>query len=276
MWAQIIGSVIGEMGKSKNDAEKMRLLNDTLARIRGLKLPENERLKAEQLLQSEASKVNPELQSAQMEALGRLKQWGSGQLTSEDRAQQELAMGEAARNGQIRQNSILQGMQARGMGNSGAALAMQQQNSQQQSTGAYQAALQNMLATRNRAMQATTQQGQLAGQMESADYRRKAAQDAINQYNANARTGVNKYNAGLGQQDFNNQLQRESLLAGHAPGVATAYGQQGQDQASLWAGLGLAAKEGMAGSDSKKDKSDPYNQYGDSGAGDLKDVPEDW
>jgi hypothetical protein len=256
--AQIIAAAIAESRNQKSDKEQSDILRDTLERIRGISLPELQRLQAEEVGRPEAAEADPEALAAQRAALGRLGRWGEGGVTPEDRAQLALAQGETARQGQIQQNALKQSMQARGVGGSGVELALRQQAGQSANENAYKAAIQNMLANRQRAYQATAAQGQLGSGMQGEAFRRKQAADTAKQYNAGARQRANQYNVGLPQHQFENQLNRERAAVAPGANLVGQLGSAAQGEAAFMNNVGAGVQKGI---DSRQSSNEP-NQAG--------------
>lgn len=94
----------------------------------------------------------------------------------------------------------------------------------------------------------------MAGRLRASDYderrNRASAADARTKFNLDARERARLYNAGLGQQNFENQLARASGRSGQAQGLSGFYGQQAADRRAFGAGLGKAGADyyrGMSG-----------------------------
>lgn len=219
---------------------------------------------------------NPEASSAQMQALKSLQQIGkSGGLTAMDKANlNEIANKQSNAESQNRA-AVLQNMQQRGMGGSGAELAAllsgNQQSNQEASNQGFNVAAQ----AQSRALQALQGAGQLGQGIEAQQFgeagQKAAAQNAINQFNtANqqnvagqnvqrsnyaqernlnnnqqlnaANTNIANqneiYNKGLYQQQFANQTTKQAGVANALNHVAAAAGAQGQAGANLGNAIG--------------------------------------
>ena len=252
---QMIGALISESARQKMSQEQMNILRDALTRIRDIPLPVLEKAQAEELGRPEAAAADPAALAAQRAALERMSRWGEGEVTPEDRAQLALAQSESARRGAIQQNAIQQALQSRGLGGSGAEYAMRQQAAQGANEEAYKAAIQNMLANRQRAFQATGAQGQMSSQMQNEAFRRKAAADAAAQYNAGARQRVQGYNIGLPQQQFANQLRQAQAAAGQTSPLVGQMGQEAAGQGAFWSNMGAAGQSYMDKLEKESDES---------------------
>lgn len=190
---------------------------------------------------------DPRLRDAQMQALQGLQDiYRQGGLTAEDKARQAMINQQAAQQERGQREAILQNMQARGIGGSGAELAA---NLAAQQSGANQRAmggLQTAANAENRALQALLQGGQLGGQIRGQEYGmasdKARAQDIINQFNvANAnqaamqnwqnRQNIQNMNTGGRNQSFqyNQQNQQQSYInaMNKARELANQYGQSG-------------------------------------------------
>jgi hypothetical protein len=146
----------------------------------------------EQAIEAGPSKVagikeNAELGKAQMGALQLLQQRGSTGLSPEDRAALNQVRGEVQRDSNAKTQSILQQMQARGMGGSGAELIAQLQAGQSGDDRASAEGDRLAAQASQNALQALTQSGQLAGNIRGQDFdinkQRAAAEDEINRFN---------------------------------------------------------------------------------------------
>lgn len=259
MWPQLVMALIGQAGEAKSKEEQNRMMQDALARLRDIPLPELKAMIAEQLGRPEAAQGDPLAMAAQRDALAKMQQYASGQVTPEDRAQLALSENEAARRGQIQQNAILQNALQRGQVGSGTELALRQNAANAQSDDAYNAALKNMIDMRQRAYNATGQVGQLASHMSDQDYRRKAAADAVAMANARARAGAQQYNLGLSQKNYENAIGKWAKETGRTDktgelGAANAR-EQSATLGNFGAGIGKLTEE------DKKDEDNPYNRW---------------
>jgi len=199
--------------------------------------------------------TDPRLAKAQMDALESMREIGDGGgLTESERAQQFLMQRQAAGSEQARQKSILQDMAERGAGGSGAELAARLSSSQNAAERNAMAQAQLAGQAQQRALQAMTQGGAMAGKMQAQqfgqDAQKASAADAISRFNTanqmntqarNLAARQSQYDAetrlsnqqemankSLIQQDYQNRLQKQQSIAN-----ARAGQQQGlQQQAS--------------------------------------------
>ena len=268
-YAQMIASIVGMIGKASSADEQKKLTADGLAALDKIGRPDLKPMLAEQLKKAEASKQDPRLAAAQQQALEQMQGFAKGEITPADRARSELAQGEAARRGKIQQASILSGAQQRGQLGGGAQLAMQQQAAQGQNEGAYNAALQEMIAQQSRQFGAIGQAAGMASTMSNQDFQRKSATDAVEAANARARMQAQGYNLGIPQKDWENQMKTWAAKTGRQDAI----GQQGVDRAkqnasdygNIGAGVGqMAQKSGGDDSLALAQKNESlYGQGGD-------------
>lgn len=121
----------------------------------------------------------------------------------------EQARRASAQQAAQQEGAITQEMAARGLGGAGEGsrlLQAQQGAAQRESIGGLQAAAD----ARSRALQALMAGGNMAQQAESADFgqaaTRAGAMDAFQRFNAEQRQATSQFNAGLQQQNWQNQL----------------------------------------------------------------------
>jgi len=248
----------------------------------------------EQLIQQQDTRlsdvqVDPRLQADQMSALEQISGLASGQVKSGDLAAFELARRNAAGEAQAKQGQILQEMQARGQGGSGAELLARLQSAQSGADRLSEAQMQEAQAMQNARMQALQQQANMAGQIRGQDYGEQSnlarARDTINQFNtqnsqnvqgrnvssqnqaqlqnlanrqniANANVDTaNKQQAAnkqLLQQQFQNQLGLAQGRAAQYSNQADASTAQAGQTAGMWGGIGQGVGTGIAAYNTKK------------------------
>lgn len=222
--------------------------------------------------------TDPRLQGSQMQALQALTGIANGQMTPADQAAFQLARNDSAAETQAKQKQILQNMQARGAGGSGAELLARLTGAQAGAQQLSNADMQQAQAIQQAKMAALNQQANLSTSMRGQDYEQQAnaakAQDAINQFNAqnasssqarnvasqnaaqqynltnaqninnNNTQGQNQaqyYNKGLYQTQFGDNLAKANGAAGQYTNIGKNYGQQAQNTQNEWAGIGQAA-----------------------------------
>lgn len=232
--------------------QAMALVKQSLDRFGNISLPTLEHVVAEHLGPSEAGQVtsDPALKAAQMSALSRMQSIvDGGGVSQPDRIAQQQMLNQAAATESAGRSRIDEQMQARGMGNSGSALAMQLQNQQGAADRSSANSAEFVKQAQQRYLQSILSQGQMAGQMRGQDFGEKfqaaQARDSIARYNADAAGKAQYYNAGLAQQQFGNQMQQASAMANASNGVAAQYNQNAQDNRLFWSGAGVAANEAV-------------------------------
>ncbi len=225
--------------------------------------------------------VDPATREAEMSALSQMQDVSdSGGLTGEMKAQLAAALNTANTNTQGERGSILDSLAQRGVSNSLMGPAAQMAASGQDAQTANLAATQSAGQAEQNALAAMSGSGALAGNIHSQDYseqaNKAAAQNAINQWNAqnttqnnqfnaqnqqasnlyntqNAQTIGNantenanartQYNTQLPQNIYNDQMQKAGAIAninsGKA-GVATGQGQQNAGGGGGGGGAGAA------------------------------------
>ncbi len=244
---QVLGGVAGEAFSAQDRETQQRLLQQATDEFGKVNLPKLQQLVGEQVGPTELGKVqvDPELQRMQRGALDELMNVArSGGMTLEDKANLNRVEGQVARTESAGRGRIAEDMAARGISGGGAELAMQLANNQGASNRAAQGGLETAAAAQRRALDAMMQGGRLAGDMRGQDYDEKAraaqAQDLINRYNADSRSGAARYNAGLAQQQYENQMRQAQGKATGLRDQAGYAGQRADDTRALWNGLGTA------------------------------------
>lgn len=300
-----VGSILGGSTAAKEQKKARQALERAMAEFNKIELPsmENMQFTPEQLqyigdynpeleeairLQSsqmEGVSTDPRLQAAQMAALSQLQEIGEqGGMTDSDMAALNLVRRQAAAQDEAKQQQILQNMQQRGIGGSGAELIARLKSSQSAADRMSEQDLNVLQGAQQRALQAMMQSGQLGGQMRSQEFGEKSdiarAQDIVNQFNTQQDIGRQTRNVGssnqaalrnlstqqdiaarntgisneaalrnknLAQQEFENQYKIAAGKAGQASGMANQYNQQAATQAALYGGVGQAIGGGLMG-----------------------------
>lgn len=204
----LIGAIIAQVGEGQARAiiEKARLKYGELN-------PETiEAMAAETLGPSAMGQVKADqrLKDAQYSALEKMKgiEDGGG-FDASDRANLNRVNNDAARADQANRGSIVEGMSARGMGGSGAELAMQMGSAQQSADRQHQGGLDAAGQARQRYFQSIMARGQLAGNMRDQGFREDSqaakAKDEVARLNWGRRFAVQDRNNDARQQNFVNQ-----------------------------------------------------------------------
>jgi hypothetical protein len=226
--------------------------------------------------------VDPRLRDAQMNALAKLQEVGDTGLTPEDKANLNQIRRSSAQQAKAGDESILQNMQARGMGGSGQELALRGISNQQAMQNASQQGDQLAATAYKRALDAIAQSGQMGTSMEAQQFGEQSqvaqAQDAISKFNVANRQDVQQRNIGsknaaenqlqvlkqgleekrvdtanqqeihnkeLIQQDFENKLQKAMAVANAETGQASMYNAQGKAKAANTAAIGQNVSSGI-------------------------------
>jgi hypothetical protein len=203
--------------------------------------------------------VDPTYKEAQLSALHELGDIGqSGGMRLSDQATAQGALGDIAAQERGKRDAITADMRGRGVMGSGLELASKLDNQQNAATNANQVGLDLAGKAQDRSLEALKSAGSLGGTMQGQEFGQKAqvatAQDAIDRFNAatrgdaqtrnvtalnaakernltndqrimDANTGVSneqeKTNKGLYQQQYEDQLQKETAKANARSGLAS-------------------------------------------------------
>lgn len=244
---QILGGVAGEAFSAADKQKQEELIRQATDEFGKVDLPKLEHLVGEQVGPSELGKVqaDPELQRDQRAALDEIMNVArSGGMTLEDKANMNRVQNRVARTENAGRNRISEDMAARGISGGGAELAMQLSHQQNAAQQANENGMETAGMAQRRALDAMMQGGRLAGDIRGQDYGEKAraaeAQDLINRYNADSRSRAAQHNAGLAQQQYENELRRAQGKAGGLRDQANLAGQRAQDTRAMWNGFGTA------------------------------------
>lgn len=315
--ASLLGGLAGASAAQSGADEQARLQRQAIARLAGVPIPTVEELsynpedaqyvmgelenlieqeRATELTPSEMESVaaDPRLVASQMAALEQLSGLAEGGLSEADLAGLQQVRRGAASEAQAQQEAILQNMAQRGQAGSGAELIAKLKSGQAAADRAGSQGLEIARMAQQRALQALSNQGSMAGQIRGQDVSEQAqrarAADQISQWNAaqaasreqrraGATTGARMSQAEMQQQleqqraanrtaqrqaQAQAQTQRTNMLLNQAGGQASQLNQMGQAQAQAGANRGAAysragqgigqAIMGMYGTDDKKDK----------------------
>jgi hypothetical protein len=165
--AREVDAIIADLGLPPNTAKPLLLEKFKLA---GIYTPELEQ--SIDLKESEAGKVqeDPSLRESQMGALRLMAQRADAGLTAQDRAAFNKLRNEVAAQEQGRQKSIIQEMQARGQGGSGAELAARLLSSQAATNRAAQEGDDIAAAASRNALEAAARYGTMSGEIRRQDF----------------------------------------------------------------------------------------------------------
>lgn len=253
MSAQVLSGIVGELIAAGDREKAFRLLKQAYAET-DIPLPDLEKITAETLGPSafDAIRMDPTLREAQMSTLDRLSQIDAeGGLLLADEANLNRLTGKATRAAAAQNAAVRNDMQARGVGGSGAELAMQLSNNQAQAERGSQAATDIAAQAQQRALEAIMARGNMAGDVRAQDYgeaaRAAEAKDMIARYNAASRERANYHNADLGQQQFNNRMRRGQNRANAATNMAQYHSGEASRKAQMVGGAGNAVAYGSYG-----------------------------
>lgn len=264
--------------------------------------------------------VDPATRAAQMQALSQLSSITNAQGDdAQEKNQIQQGINQVNANEQGQTGAILQNAAARGVGGSGASLAAELEGAQAGANTASNNAMSAQAQASQRALSALSQQGALATTVHGQDYNQALnaanAEDAINRFNAqgansamaanttaenqaqaynvgtaqqvaNQNVGVTNqedlYNNQLIQQQYEDQLQKDTGEANAENGVASQANTNAANTGNMWGNIssGLA---GAAGSVYKSGQTagstgttnNYYSGSGDSGSSDSSDDDDD-
>jgi len=218
--------------------------------------PEDADLFLQQESQLSSFSQDPRLKQAQMSALDGLSEMASGELNDIDEAalSQIASQERTAEKGQ--RDAILQQAEMRGAGGSGLELAQQLLNQQQSAQRQSQRDTDVAGMAQQRALQAMSQSGQLAGQIGNQDLNTSAtvsgAQDAINRFNTQARSQTNQANVGARNQAQAGNLQNRQAVSNQNTAIANQERGQNASNVSQDFQNRFSKASGQAGIDSAR------------------------
>jgi hypothetical protein len=250
-------------------------------------------------MQDELQNINldPRLRQTQMNSLDTLsKIAGSGFTPDELNAMQQQR---DAREGDLtsKLKQLQQNQEMRGVANSDMALAQRMMEAQGSANRGAQEARDMQAQAFRRSLDAITQSGNLAGNIEGTDYARGAdlasalrgrettnLQNQVNiegnnvdRFNRALETNVGRvnltgdknvalrndqqqFNRGLQDRDFQRRLQLGSAKSGAATNAANMYNDQASRTAGQWAGAGAGISSGLLALGSDKKKTTPTDE----------------
>lgn len=248
------GSAIGAAASGADRAKQRELIESILRDYGNLSVPELQQVLAEQLGPSAQEGVrgqmDPRLRNEQMDTLESLKRLeAQGGESAETRAVLSRILGDTQRAESAGRNAILDNMRARGVSGSGAELAMQLNNNQQQADRAQSAGLEQSAQANRRLLDTIMARGKMSGDVRRQDYGEMSdeaqAKDMISRYNADQRTRAGYYNAQLPSQQFDLEMRKMAGKSNAATNSANNYGASANATQQGWSNIGSGA--GMAG-----------------------------
>jgi hypothetical protein len=232
------------------DIEKQKLVLEQLAAT-GEYTPEMLQALSLDPSAMEQISIDPRLKSAQMEALGQLGELSKGGLSASDAAAFELARRQTESAAQARDQQLMQNLQQRGINGGGAKIAMRRASGAEASDRQNMANLEILKAAQQRALEALSQSGNLAGSIRGQEYGEQSdlarSRDIINQFNTENQQRTQQANVGLRNQAQASNLQERQRIAD--ANVATRNMQQQQNKGLLQRDYEnrMAKAQGMAG-----------------------------
>ena len=265
--APIVGGLVGNLMGSKDRknqraamAEAMRALQSVGAppdlskeiiykelERAGILTPELEQEIS--IAESEMGKLQEKdssLRDTQKQALERLKQQAQSGLTAEDRASLNQVRGEVQRDSEAKRQQIMQTMQSRGMGGSGAELMASLQSAQGAADQAATGSDAVMAQAQQRALQALSESGRMAGDIRGQDFSvdsaRAQALDERNKMLAQNSVARQSANVGrLNQAQMANLQEQQRIQDANTQMTNQERLRQNQAKGELWdRQLGLA------------------------------------
>lgn len=258
MWwaliAQLAGSVIGEAMSKMDKDEAMRLIKSVSDEFGRINVPELQKLVLAKQKDTNLAgiKDDPEYRADQSAADAQLNDViSSGGLTLADRAALNAVRNRVSRTESAGRNAITNSMAARGSLDSGNMLAMQLANNQSGAQAASEAGERTTGQAQARMFAAIRERALLAGQGLDRDYRQQSdkarAQDAIEAGNTAIANTAARHNAGIPQQNFDNQMRKTAGAAGATYASAGAHAASAKDTKQTAQGIGnMAGAAGQA------------------------------
>lgn len=243
--SQVAGSAASQAASQMDKDAAMKLIQDSTDAYGRIQVPKLQKLLLEQQGQTGLAgiKDDPRYRDQQNAADAQMDDViRGGGLTLADKATLNALRSRTARAESAGRNAIMGGMAARGTLDSGAQLAEQLQGNQQSANtlaaGDEAAAGQ----AQARAYQAIRDRAAMASQGLDRSYRQQSdaarAQDAINAGNVAIMNTAAKYNAGIPQQDFHNQLDLANSQSSANTHLAAAVAGRAKDTQQNMEGMG--------------------------------------
>lgn len=256
MIGQVAGQTTGAAMGSMDQMEAMKLIKAAADEYGKIDVPKLQALVAQQMPDTKLAGIqdDPQYRDQQNAAdaeMGDLV--NSGGLTLADKAALNAIRNRSRQSASAGRNAIANSMAARGTLDSGSQLAMQLQGNQESANTEAQADESAAAQAQARAYQAVRDRARMASEGLDRTYRQKSdaarAQDAINAGNVAIQNTANRYNAGIPQQNFENQLKLAAEKLNPTYALAGAHAAQGKDkqQAAAAAGNTFGAGVNAAG-----------------------------
>lgn len=248
--AAAAATLIGNAIAAGDEAKARQLREEFAAKYGATQVPKLDALVAQTLPPGSAEKYTAATQSGKSmlaAQLGLQQEVDANGETPEDaaaynRAQQAAAGQEASGRG-----AISRSLNARGLGGSGIEAALMASNAQSATNRMNTAGLEQAADARTRRMAALQALGGLGAQGRGLELQSMGAADAINRFNARQRTDTNKYNQGLKQQEFDNEMAKLAGQGNAMNGVANSYERGAQNTRNTGAAVGNALLSASSG-----------------------------
>lgn len=259
--APIVGGLVGNVMAQKDKAAQKKAMKQALAELEsvglppdlskeiiyqkfeqvGIMTPQLEEDLNDSIAESEQAKIkeDPELRKAQIQALSSMQNRAKVGLSAEDRAALNQVRNEVQRDAEAKRQQVLQQMQARGMGGSGASLVAQLQAGQDAQNLASQQSDTQMAQAQQRALQALGQSSDMASQMRGQDFdvnqAKAAAIDERNRFLAENSIARQQRNVStLNQAQLANLQEQQRVADANAQLYNQEKQRQVQEQGSLY------------------------------------------
>lgn len=279
-YAAVVQALVGLAGQAqagKITAEQMALLKKQLADQAGIPLPDLEKIAATELPPSHVAAlgVDTGLRQNQLESISALRDIAAnGGMSLDDRVAQDSALSRSNSATNRNMQGIRADLASRGQLNSGAQLQTSLAAQQQGANSARQSGMEAAASAQRRKMDALREIASESGGLRNQDYAEKSAAaqaaDQRDAWNASAQEKAKYYNAGLPEQNFNNQLAKISGQQASTGALSSALSSEAQGVRNMYGGLGVAANaatKGLTGQSTKDKPADTYSWDGPDGPG---------
>jgi hypothetical protein len=269
MWTALFAAAASAIGAAiaSGDEAKARAIRQEIAdKIGAEHLPEFDKVVAQELPPDAAQRYAASSQGldAQRSAIQRLTEVvNDNGETPEDTAAFMRARNEAAGIESAGRSAIARSMANRGMGGSGVEAALMAQSNQAATNRGADMDVEAAAAARQRMMQAIGMLGERGASLRGQELSAMGAQDAINMFNARARTDATMANNANAQLGFENRMSKDAAQSNALNGVANDYMNSaagtrktanGVGQSIATFGAGFEDSNGAGSDDDKKKK----------------------
>lgn len=253
--AVVVPAVVSLIGNAlaSGDKDKARQLYEKAASQYGDAIvPQLQKVVAEKFGRSALEQVAPRGDIAQDQDLARNKMAeiaNTSGMTAEDAAAAEGIRQQAMSQERAQRLSVLQGMQRRGMANSGASIAAQMQAQQGAADRNSLQDINVMAQSMANRRQAIMGLGQLSGQQQQQYLdlasQKAQAQDNIRRFDIENIYKAAQMNNQAAKDQFGMQMQKAQGQQQAAAGLAGYYKGSADDTRAMWGGIGQAAGAGL-------------------------------